>query len=89
MYLDSTWYGLRPDCDQFVASQLRESLEGLLERYQVLRGWWVETRKRCSVFAAWGACLLHAAAAAHPPFHISAMQTLPAHSLALPGGQLG
>ncbi|PSC73699.1 inactive purple acid phosphatase 27 [Micractinium conductrix] len=39
MYLDSTWYGLRPDCDQFVASQLRESLEGLLERYQVDVTW--------------------------------------------------
>jgi hypothetical protein len=35
LYIDSTFYGLRPDGDQFVAQQLRDALEPLLYRYQV------------------------------------------------------
>ena len=35
IYIDSTFYGLMPDGDQYVAKKLRDSLEDLLYRYQV------------------------------------------------------
>ena len=39
MYIDSTFYGLVPDGDQFMARQLREALEPLFYKHRVDVTW--------------------------------------------------